>query len=210
VLFGLFILLATGAVSFGAFRLIGSSTTKTQLEKAKFELSTTQAQYNKQKKMLERLSERILLTMASKISDPNVNNRHIDTVRDIAEIFKAYRASTYVEGYKFSCTDCTSKDRKNTLELDVAFFNQTASAKFMMSNAENLKNDVINLLKKQYLNVEVKYGAISGKSKQELAKRDIRDKMTITYGNDMDITGDKPKDGKTDTEQPTEEPQPEQ
>ena len=190
-LFCLFIALAAGVVSFGAFRLIGSNATKSQLERSKFELSTQQAQYNKQKKILERLSEKILLTIASKISDPSVNNRHIDSIRDIAEIFKKYRGSIYVEGYKFSCADCTAKTRKNTLELDVAFFNPSSSAKFILSNTDNLKNEIIELLKKKYTNIDIKFAEISDKDKKKLAKRDIRDKMIITYSGDQEITEEK-------------------
>ena len=181
------IALACGVLFFASFRLIGSNATKTQLERSKFELSTQQAQYNKQKKILERLSEKILLTMASKISDPNVNNNHIDTIRDIADIFKKYRGSTYVEGYKFSCTDCTAKTRKNTLELDVAFFNQTSSAKLALQNIDSLKNEIITMLKKTYTNVDISFKEINEKEKQKIAKRDIRDKMTILYYGDMTI-----------------------
>ena len=125
--------------------------------------------------------------MASKISDPNVNNKHIDTIRDIAEIFKKYRGSTYVEGYKFSCTDCTAKTRKNTLELDVAFFNQTSSAKMALQNIDNLKNEIITMLKKTYTNVDISFKEINEKEKQKIAKRDIRDKMTILYYGDMTV-----------------------
>lgn len=178
---------ACGVLFFASFRLIGSNATKAQLERSKFELSTQQAQYNKQKKILERLSEKILLTMASKISDPNVNNNHVDTIRDIAEIFKKYRGSTYVEGYKFSCTDCTAKTRKNTLELDVAFFNQTLSAKIALQNIENLKNEIITMLKKTYTNVDISFKDINDKERKKLAKRDIRDKMIITYHGDMTV-----------------------
>jgi hypothetical protein len=181
------IALVCGVLFFASFRLIGSNATKTQLERSKFELSTQQAQYNKQKKILERLSEKILLTMASKISDPNVNNNHIDTIRDIASIFKKYRGSTYVEGYKFSCTDCTAKTRKNTLELDVAFFNQTSSAKMALQNIDNLKNEIITMLKKTYTNVDISFKEINEKEKQKIAKRDIRDKMTILYYGDMTV-----------------------
>ena len=181
------IALACGVLFFASFRLIGSNATKTQLERSKFELSTQQAQYNKQKKVLERLSEKILLTIASKISNPHVNNNHIDTIRDIAEIFKKYRGSTYVEGYKFSCTDCTAKTRKNTLELDIAFFNQTSSAKLALQNIENLKNEIITMLKKTYTNVDISFKEINEKEKQKIAKRDIRDKMTITYSGDTTI-----------------------
>ena len=181
------IALACGVLFFASFRLIGSNATKTQLERSKFELSTQQAQYNKQKKILERLSEKILLTMASKISDPNVNNNHIDTIRDIADIFKKYRGSTYVEGYKFSCTDCTAKTRKNTLELDVAFFNQTSSAKLALQNIDSLKNEIITMLKKTYTNVDISFKEINEKEKQKISKRDIRDKMTILYYGDMTI-----------------------
>ena len=178
---------ACGVLFFASFRLIGSNATKTQLERSKFELSTQQAQYNKQKKILERLSEKILLTMASKISNPNVNNNHIDTIRDIAGIFKKYRGSTYVEGYKFSCTDCTAKTRKNTLELDVAFFNQTSSAKLALQNIDGLKNEIITMLKKTYTNVDISFKEINEKEKQKIAKRDIRDKMTILYYGDMTV-----------------------
>jgi len=181
------IALACGVLFFASFRLIGSNATKTQLERSKFELSTQQAQYNKQKKILERLSEKILLTMASKISDPNVNNNHVDTIRDIADIFKKYRGSTYVEGYKFSCTDCTAKTRKNTLELDVAFFNQTSSAKLALQNIDGLKNEIITMLKKTYTNVDISFKEINEKEKQKIAKRDIRDKMTILYYGDMTV-----------------------
>ena len=125
--------------------------------------------------------------MASKISDPNVNNNHVDTIRDIAEIFKKYRGSTYVEGYKFSCTDCTAKTRKNTLELDVAFFNQTLSAKLALQNIENLKNEIITMLKKTYTNVDISFKDINDKERKKLAKRDIRDKMIITYYGDMTV-----------------------
>ena len=190
VIRGLFVTLivcACGVLFFASFRLIGSNATKSQLERSRFELSTQQAQYNKQKKILERLSEKILLTMASKISDPNVNNKHIDTIRDIAEIFKKYRGSTYVEGYKFSCTDCTAKTRKNTLELDVAFFNQTSSAKMALQNIDNLKNEIITMLKKTYTNVDISFKEINEKEKQKIAKRDIRDKMTILYYGDMTV-----------------------
>ena len=190
-LFVLAILLAVSAISFALFRLIGSNATKLQLERSNFELSTQQAEYNKQKKILERLSGKILLTMASRISDPNVNNRHIDTIRDIAEVFKKYRGSTYVEGYKFSCTDCTDKSRKNILEIDVAFFNQNSSAKFILLNTESLKGEIKELLSKQYSNIDVKFAKINDKERKKLAERDIRDKMTITFSDDMAITGTK-------------------
>ena len=181
------IAIACGVLFFASFRLIGSNATKNQLERSRFELSTQQAQYNKQKKILERLSSKILLTIASKISNPHVNNNHIDTIRDIAEIFKKYRGSTYVEGYKFSCTDCTAKVRKNTLELDVAFFNQTSSAKFVLQNIDNLKNEITQTLKKTYTNVDISFKEINDKDKQRVAKRDIRDKMTILYYGDMTV-----------------------
>ena len=157
------------------------------MERSKFELSTQQAQYNKQKKILERLSEKILLAIASKISDPNVNNKHVDTIRDIAEVFKKYRGSTYVEGYKFSCTDCTARTRKNTLELDVAFFNQTSSAKLALQNIDSLKNEIITMLKKTYANVDISFKEINDKERKKLASRDIRDKMTIMYYDDKTI-----------------------
>ena len=181
------IALACGVLFFASFRLIGSNATKSQLERSKFELSTQQAQYNKQKKILERLSEKILLAIASKISDPNVNNKHVDTIRDIAEIFKKYRGSTYVEGYKFSCTDCTARTRKNTLELDVAFFNQTSSAKLALQNIDSLKNEIITMLKKTYANVDISFKEINDKERKKLASRDIRDKMTIMYYDDKTI-----------------------
>ena len=145
--------------------------------------------------------------MASKISDPNVNNKHIDTIRDIAEIFKKYRGSTYVEGYKFSCTDCTAKTRKNTLELDVAFFNQASSAKLALQNIDNLKNEIITMLKKTYTNVDISFKEINDKDRQKIAKRDIRDKMTITYSGDKTIK-EETADG-TNTEQPVEQQEPE-
>ena len=207
VMFCVCILFLVGVVSFASFRLIGSNSTKSQLERSKFELSTTQAQYNKQKKILERLSEKILLTLASKISDPNVNNKHVDTIRDIAEIFKMHRGSIYVEGYKFSCTDCTVKTRKNTLELDVAFFSQTLSAKLVLQSINDLKSEIIDLLKKTYTNVDITFKEINDKDRKKLASRDIRDKMTITYSGDKTIK-EETADG-TNTEQPVEQQEPE-
>ena len=195
VLFLFAIGLAAGVFLFASVRLIGSNATKNQLERSKFELSTTQAQYNKQKKILERLSEKILLTMASKISDSSANNNHVETIIEIAEIFKKYRGSTYIEGYKFSCTDCTAKTRKNTLELDVAFFNQTSSAKLALQNIDNLKGEITTMLEKTYTNVDISFRDITDKDRKKLASRDIRDKMTIIYYGDKTVKEDKKSDG---------------
>ena len=43
------------------------------------------------------------------------------------------------------------------------------------------------MLKKTYTNVDISFKEINEKEKQKIAKRDIRDKMTITYSGDTTI-----------------------
>ena len=43
------------------------------------------------------------------------------------------------------------------------------------------------MLKKTYTNVDISFKEINEKEKQKIAKRDIRDKMTILYYGDMTV-----------------------
>ena len=43
------------------------------------------------------------------------------------------------------------------------------------------------MLKKTYTNVDISFKEINDKDRQKIAKRDIRDKMTITYSGDKTI-----------------------
>ena len=99
------------------------------------------------------------------------------------------------------------KTRKNTLELDVAFFSQTLSAKLALQSINDLKSEIIDLLKKTYTNVDITFKEINDKDRKKLASRDIRDKMTITYSGDKTIK-EETADG-TNTEQPVEQQEPE-
>ena len=138
----------------------------------------------KKSKELVKYDRDVYAIVAKDLSKNVPDNSHLEILKDLSTIFKKHREFIFVEGYRFSCSECMSKTkRKNTLSMDIALFNVNESARFAVMKLANLEKDISEFLKKKYNSVVITFNELS-KNKHKGAVKDVRDTMIIEFWNE--------------------------
>lgn len=163
-------------------KIISSATITKQDEKLEKEYDNVVRDYKKQEKILLDMENNIYLATMSAVAGVNVNNNHINTLKDIAGVFKKYRDFIYVEQYKIDCENCSSvkADRKYIFTADIALFNVNESIKFGVLKMADLENSIRDVLKKKYKNVTIEYNNTST-NKRHAGSKDVRDTIVVKF-----------------------------
>ena len=153
-------------------------------EKIEQEYDKTMKDYKKQEKTLIDMENNIYLATMSAVANVGVNNKHINVMRDLSNVFKQYRDVIFVEGYKLECENCSepAKERKFKMSVDIALYNVNESIKFAVLKLADLESSVSSVLKKSYKNVSIEYQNISN-NKRYAGSKDVRDTMIINFSN---------------------------
>ncbi len=126
----------------------------------------------------------VYVIVAKELANNIADNSHMEDVKGLADVFRKHREFIFVEGYRFSCSDCASKkSRKNVLNVDIALYNVNSSARFAVMKLAELEKDVMEYLKKNYNSVSITFNELT-KNKRRGAVKDVRDTMIIEFKNE--------------------------
>ena len=165
-------------------RLFSSATITKQDERLEKEYDKIEKDYRKQEKVLINMENNIYLSTMSAVAGVGVNNNHIDTMKDIAGVFRKYKDFIYVEQYKIDCENCSDKreNRKYIFTADIALYNVNESIKFAVLKFADLENSIRDVLKQKYKVVEIEFKNTSV-NKRYAGSKDVRDTIIVKFSN---------------------------
>lgn len=136
-----------------------------------------------EEKKIAQYDNNVYAILAKETKKNIAEDDNLKILKEISTVFNKHRNLIFIEGYKYSCEDCIQKNKKNTLQIDIALFNVNSSIKFAMKKLSELEADLKKLLEKKYKFVDILFQQTS-KEKRLLATRDVRDTIIIKFSND--------------------------
>ena len=177
------ILMFVAMIAYSAMKIITGTKLSTDDQRIDKQYDLVVKNIKVEEKKISKLDKNVYAILATEIAKNVNNNNHIEAIKDVSKVFERHRGLIFVESYRFNCDDCISKDRKNTLYVDIALFNVNSLARFAIKKLEELEQDLRQTLSKKYNHVDIVYQQLS-KEKRLASTRDVRDTMIITFYND--------------------------
>ena len=176
---GVFVIIS---VLYFIIRVISGSALSISDKKIEEEYNDITKQYKQIEVKLFDAKNNIYYSIAKELKGNITDNSHLDTMYEVADLLKKHRDLLYIEEYRLSCTNCSTKERKNKIYVEFAFHNVNSSAKYAISKLSEIEVEITTMLKKKYKYAYVSFLTLS-KNKAQAAKEDVRDIMEIEYSN---------------------------